>query len=56
MACLEGRNSTIELHPQTGPEPGKRNSTLAVRRRGDWTRTSGLLLPKQVRYQLRYTP
>ena len=26
------------------------------KRRGDWTRTSGLLLPKQVRYQLRYTP
>ncbi len=39
-----------------GPKPQKRTTTLVVRRRGDWTRTSGLLLPKQVRYQLRYTP
>ena len=56
MACLEGRNSTIELHPQTGAEAPEATTTLSVRRRGDWTRTSGLLLPKQVRYQLRYTP
>ena len=39
-----------------GRKPRKRTTTLVVRRRGDWTRTSGLLLPKQVRYQLRYTP
>ncbi len=24
--------------------------------RGDWIRTSGLLLPKQARYQLRHAP
>lgn len=24
--------------------------------RGDWTRTSNLMLPKHARYQLRYTP
>ena len=39
-----------------GPRPQKRTTTLVVQCRGDWTRTSGLLLPKQVRYQLRYTP
>ncbi len=25
MACLEGRNSTIELHPQTGAEAAEAN-------------------------------
>jgi hypothetical protein len=40
-ACLEGRNSTTELLPLS------RDARI---------RTADLLLPKQARYQLRYTP